>query len=98
MTNLLQQLINSNGTPAVNGDKPVTLGDVLVSALLETPASQHPLSPDEKLKRYATFKRIQGKTEVEFAPDEIDLIKQAAGPLYTALTLGQIYEMLGAQL
>jgi hypothetical protein len=89
--NLAFQFSNADGTPA-----DLTLKQALISALLETPAAEHPLAPEEKLRRYGVFKTIQSAGDtVELHAEDVALLKKVTGALYTPLVLGQCHELLG---
>jgi hypothetical protein len=75
---------------------PVTLKQLLISAVLETPAQQHPLSVEDKIKCYGIYKRLHSATEdtIKLSVEEVALLKAAAGAIYVPLVLGQLFEML----
>ena len=49
----------------------------------------------EKVKKYELAKRIHDTDEVELSPEEIELIKDRVGEIYTPVVVGQVLELLG---
>lgn len=90
-----KQLVNLNGEPLKEdaSNKPVTLGYVIVNALLaDNP--REPLDGTEKLERYELAKAIYKGERNDLSAEEVVLIKQLVGKLLSTLVVGQIFEML----
>jgi len=87
---LTTQLSDSDGTPAVEGEKPVTVQLVTVRALLaDVSPSGGQVSPDEKLKRYQLFKKLSKGGALELTAEEALLAGNACG-IFPPLVYGQI--------
>jgi hypothetical protein len=87
------QLLNGNGSPAVEGDKPITIKTIAVQALLAdvSPSGQH-LTPEQKLKHYVLFKKIASAADpaaVELTVEEASTVATAAG-IFAPIVYGQV--------
>lgn len=95
---LTQVYENADGTPAVLGDKPLTLKYMLVQALLsDVDENRQPVASGEKIKRYDLYRSIN-KSRVGFillSAEDTAFLKKVALVLPT-LTAGQTQAMLEA--
>jgi len=99
LKNLQQPLYDETDKPVLRGETAWTLKSALVHAMIETPHHDPgPISADEKLARYTIFRKLQAtESEITLAPEDVALLKKAAGQLYTPLFYGQIVEHLNAE-
>lgn len=93
-----KKFVNFNGEVLkdANTQREITLGEVCVEALLSTDR-ENPISGTEKLERYNLAMEIHsGKKEV-LSPEEIVLIKELVGKLYTTIIVGQAFPILDGE-
>lgn len=93
--NLSTVMVDSEGSPAFENGKPVTVKLALSRALLaEVSGTGGQLTPDAKLKRYALFMRVHGAGDtIELSVDDASLAKEAAS-VFPTLTYGQLAQFL----
>jgi hypothetical protein len=82
--------------PILNADKQgatLTAKDATLAALLIANQNK-PVSGEEKFKRWQLAQRVSAGGEVEVTPEEITLIKELAGDVYSAIVIGPLYIFL----
>lgn len=92
--NVLQALNNLDGTPLKEGDKPITLRDVITTALLATFPSDRQATAKQKRERYDLAKRIFTQDSPELDINEQRLIARLVGEAYSPLIVGQVSEVI----
>lgn len=78
--------VNGNGE-AVDA----TIRMALVNAVLSPVQKETGM---DKVRKYELAKRIHDQDEVELSKDDVELIKERVGELYTPMIVGQIFELL----
>jgi len=99
-----QKIIGLKGEQMKDGNEGITLGSVIVNALLAAPPNDQ---TDGKTKalRYALAMRVNDAMgngtnvpadlgKVDFSIDDLTVIKEQVGKAYGALVVGRAYEML----
>jgi hypothetical protein len=71
-------------------DRPATIKNFIVNALALVNGEQIP--GDEKMQRYKLAKRLNDGGQQEFTAEEISVIKNVVGVMYSPLIVGQVYE------
>lgn len=76
-----------------NGGKTATGVSAVVDGLL---ADDRQLSGTDKLKRFSLAEKIYkaGDSEVELNTEELNLIKEAVGTVFSAIVVGQIFRII----
>jgi hypothetical protein len=78
--------------PIIEKGKPLTLKDIIISAVL-TPMQED--DQKRKFEKWDVFKKIRDvQEEVFFTSEEIVLIKSGIGKIHPPLILGQAFEMI----
>lgn len=99
---LTQVFYNEKNEPILNlpVEAPWTLQNALEAAMIETPhRDPGPITADDKLARYALWQKLKAaEFEITISPEDVALLKKAAGALYTPLFYGQLVEMLDGSL
>ncbi len=97
--NLTQQFYDEKDQPVIKYPEkvPYTIKHALEAAMIETP----PMNPGDfptaevKLARYYMWKRLKAaESEITLTPEDVALLKRAAGAAYTPLFYGSLIEML----
>lgn len=86
-----------HNVPIKMGDKPLTLKEAIITALL---SPDNEISGSEKLKRFWLAKRIFDTTAtcVVLGIEEVAVIQQLCGRLYSPLIFGRIVQELERKL
>lgn len=95
-------MLDENGSPLWEGKKKavddetiiktiITLAHVIKKALL-TPDSKD--NKDVKINKYELWLRIYDKSEVELSAEDLVLIKECVGAVFTQIIVGQVYRLL----
>lgn len=72
--------------------KPITLGEVVIEALLATTQSDASLSGEEKFKRFELALKCKGTTDLKV--EEISSIKNRVGEVWSPLVVGRVWSIL----
>ena len=72
----------------------VSVGDAIVNSLLANFPDEHNLSGEEKVKRYALAIKVHQNADPDLSVDDLSLIKKLVGKMYSALIVGQMWEIL----
>jgi hypothetical protein len=82
------------GSPIKEDDKVVTLETIAVGALMMALPNDTTPGP-EKVQRFKLAQRIDGSdTAIDVTAEEITMLKDLIGKLYTPLVVGRAYELL----
>ena len=102
--NIHRELTALTGAPILNPQNklPLTLGVVLVEALLSPPAQgQKDCAPADKMHRYQTAVKIHNHNDrgndFDMSVEDVSLCKRLVGELYNPLVAGQAMLMLEGQ-
>lgn len=71
---------------------PFTLGMAAVNALLQPQPNQNPM---DKIRRARIAERAYDAAEVDVAPEDIVVIREAIGQLFPPLIVYRCFELLG---
>lgn len=89
------QLVDLDGNPLKNGDKPSDLCFVALTALMATFDDERTLTGKEKADRYQLAMKINKRPkEVDITVEQLALVKQLIGKAFGPLVVGQAYELL----
>lgn len=95
---LEQQLLSLDGKPIVEGAKPVTVKEALISALLGNGKNDEKLSSVAKLERYHLVLKIkESKKVINLSVDELKAVKDSVDgrvPAFSLLVFGQLISIL----
>jgi hypothetical protein len=85
------------GSPIMDGDKPVTLGAISKFALLNAFPDEK-IDNSKKVERFDLAMKIsiamkQTSSETEFSPEEVSVIRDVVGRGYAPLIVGRVYQM-----
>jgi hypothetical protein len=72
----------------------MTLRRVCINALLTQTRDERNLPGEKKARRYKLALQISNEDVVDLPPKDVALIQELVGTLYTALVVGQVWEML----
>lgn len=84
------EIKNINNEPIKEGDKIITLGDIVRNAVL-SPGDKD--KADDKVKKFELAVRCVADT-VELTAEETTLIKDCIGNMYPPLIVGRSFEIL----
>lgn len=88
--------LNGEVLKDANSQREVTLGEVCVEALLSTD-KENPISGTDKLERYNLALEIHTGKKETLSAEEIVLLKDLLGKLYTPIIVGQAFPMLDSE-
>lgn len=77
----------------IENEKPVSAKALIIDAILANLPDEQP-NALEKMQRYDLYKKLLNGGDVELTTEELSLIKQAVGKIYSPLAVGQIYEII----
>jgi hypothetical protein len=87
-----QKLTDIKGEELKDKDKSVYAKDIMVNALL---VNDEKAEGTDKMERFLLAKKVsQATNEISLKAEEIVLIKEMVGKVYSPLIVGQIYELL----
>ena len=90
---LTQVFEGRDGKPITDSSDPsksLTLGELLITAVLNAPAAE-----GEKMKRYDLYRKLRKARPIEsFRMEELVDLKKASLAVCTVLTVGQVHAML----
>lgn len=91
-----QELKALDGTalPGPEGKNKTTLKDISCHGLLAAFDDERNLSGEEKCKRYVLATWIYANDDLDLTVEDIALIKKLIGKGFTAIVVGQAFEML----
>jgi hypothetical protein len=72
----------------------MTLRSVCTNALLTQTRDEANLPGEDKVRRYELALQITNEDVVDLPPKDVALIQELVGKLYTALVVGQVWEIL----
>lgn len=97
LVDVSRNLVQMNGNPLMDTNEKgeaveATVKTAIVNAVLSPVQNEKGI---DKVKKYELAKRIyQVEGEIELTPEEVVLIKDRVGELYTPLIVGQVLELL----
>lgn len=77
-----------------DNNQDVLVKDVILNSLLANFPDEQNLSGEEKVKRYALATKVHQNTDPDLSIEELAMIKKLVGKMYTALIVGQMWEIL----
>jgi len=75
-------------------DLDVSVRDVMLNSLLANFPDEQGLAGEEKVKRYILATKIHNDSNPDLSIEELSLIKGLVGKMYSALIVGQMWEIL----
>lgn len=75
-------------------DQDVSIKDVILNSLLANFPDEQGLAGEEKVKRYSLALKVHQNTDPDLSIDDLSLIKKLVGKMYSALVVGQMWEIL----
>lgn len=92
----IRDLNNKVLEEVVHGSQePITLGKVLVGALLNSPDQFGPMSGADKEARFRLAVRLSSTdASTELTDKEVDLLKDVVGKSFGTLVVGRVYDIL----
>lgn len=93
--NLDAVLINPDGSPAMEGDRAITIRQTLINAVLaQTDGDMQPVRGEDKVKRYAIYMQLKNATiDTEFEVEDVAVLRKAV-LIFPTIVVGQVREVL----
>ena len=92
LKNIDQKLLTLDGLPASDGQKEVSIKDVILDCLMDATLMPSDATGEQKLEQYLLAVRCKNGGEIEFTVEELSLLKKLAGKKYAPLVVGQFYQ------
>ncbi len=84
---------NFDGTEVLDAGKPIQLKSFIVNALTAEFTDER-VTGDEKLRRFKLAEAVYKGGDIELKIEDMSLIKDLVGKAYSALIVGQVYQVL----
>lgn len=94
--NFSTPILDLEAKPIVAKDKPVTLGSVVIEALMATFPDEANLPGADKVKRFSLGMAVTKGGEQDISVDDVVLLKTLIGKAYGPLVVGRVYELIEA--